>query len=327
MQQTGQPPSKNWKRDAMKRAGVISDAFEVFKAWLAHFANWILFFCLIGNILQTVVSLGSELSGTLLCIQCVMLDVAGASLYTMAQHAKSEGNEKGANLAMFMSIILLIIMTVTALNGTLNSIFPSLSWLVEDVNYGLIFARIVIVVAYGNIVHQLNTSTEMHDNRIEELKQALSEKVNEVNALTAQIDTLTAQFNGQLNALQQQLNGRANEVNALRVKVNGQTEDLNALRVKLSDKEAQLASVKVNAQEEDQNGQLDTTDDLDSHKIVHLDTQTAESKNYESQIRSLLINEPGLSGGEIARRLGCSKPTACYWKKLIENEAKSEQVI
>src|SRR5215472_6210936 len=191
MQQSIQPPSKNWKSKAMRKAEVISDTFEVFKAWLAHFANWILFFCLIGNILQTVVSLGSEMAGTLLCIQCVMLDVAGASLYTMAQHAKSQGNEKGARLALIMSIILLVIMTVTALNSTLNSIFPSLGALVQDINYGLIFARIVIVVAYGNIVHQLNTLSEMHDNRIEELEQALSEKVNEVN-------TLTAQFNGQL---------------------------------------------------------------------------------------------------------------------------------
>src|SRR5215472_11437420 len=188
MQQPAKTPSKNWKRDAMKRAGVISDAFEVFKAWLAHFANWILFFCLIGNILQTVISLGSELSGTLLCIQCVMLDVAGASLYTMAQHAKSEGNEKGANLAMFMSIILLIIMTVTALNGTLNSIFPSLSWLVQDTNYVLIFARIVIVVAYGNIVHQLNTSTEMHDNRIEELQAQLNNEQQTVSSLRVQLE-------------------------------------------------------------------------------------------------------------------------------------------
>src|SRR5215472_4060853 len=156
--------NKNWKRDAMEKAMVISDAFEVFKAWLAHIANWVLFICLIGNILQTVVSLGSEIAGTVLCIQCVMLDIAGASLYTMAQHAKSQSNEKGARLAMIMSIILLVIMTVTALNSTLNSIFPELSALVQDINYGLIFARIVIVVAYGNIVHQLNTSTEMHDN-------------------------------------------------------------------------------------------------------------------------------------------------------------------
>src|SRR5215472_1129903 len=193
MQQPAKTPSKNWKRDAMKRAGVISDAFEVFKAWLAHFANWILFFCLIGNILQTVVSLGSELSGTLLCIQCVMLDVAGASLYTMAQHAKSEGNEKGANLAMFMSIILLIIMTITALNGTLSSMFPSLAWFVQDTNYVLIFARIVIVVAYGNIVHQLNTSTEMHDNRIEELEQEVQNLRDQLATSQQRVSNLRVQ--------------------------------------------------------------------------------------------------------------------------------------
>src|SRR5215813_2797921 len=161
---------KAWKNKAIRKAEIISDTFEVFKIWLGHIANWVLFGCLIFNIIQTVASINAVIAGSVLIIQCVMLDVAGTSLYSMSKHAKSQGNEEGAKLAMIMSIILLGVMTVTALSATANMLLPQFSYWIQVVDHVLVFVRIAIVVAYGFVVHQITTLTEMHDNRIEELE-------------------------------------------------------------------------------------------------------------------------------------------------------------
>jgi hypothetical protein len=227
-----------------------------------------------------------------------MLDVAGTSLYSMSKHAKSQGNEEGARLAMVMSIILLSVMTATALSATANVVFPSLAWLTQIVDHVLVFVRIAIVVAYGFVVHQISTLSEMHDNRIEELEAELNAKTEELNAVTINL-------NGQLNA-------KTNELNALTIKVNGQ---LNALQQRLNakDQEVNALTIKVHAQTNAR------TDELDTDKIVQLDAEMS----YEVRIRSLLESEPGLTGGEISRRLGCSIPTACNWKKRIEKEDRA----
>jgi hypothetical protein len=48
--------------------------------------------------------------------------------------------------------------------------------------------------------------------------------------------------------------------------------------------------------------------------------QEAQDNAIAEQIRSLLKEEPGLSGRAIAARIGCSPTTASAWKKTIEQE-------
>jgi hypothetical protein len=69
-------------------------------------------------------------------------------------------------------------------------------------------------------------------------------------------------------------------------------------------------------------------------RVIQLDTnrvrrtrQDAEEKAMIEAIRSLLKEDPNLTGRAIATRVGCSPTTASKWKDLIEKEAKGEHAV
>ena len=108
--------------------------------------------------------------------------------------------------------------------------------------------------------------------------------------------------------LEQALSAKSAEFDTLTGQLNTKDTELNTLRVKVNTLTAQLDT--KNTESSPVSGNTGT------EKIVRLD-QTQDS-NYESRIRALLTSEPGLSGREIARRVGCSIPTACNWKRVAE---------
>src|SRR5215471_16689825 len=107
----------HWKDAALVRAEIITDAWEVVKAYAGRAAEWVLFLCMIVNIVEMLpgVTLPATLTNTVLGIQVVMLDIGGMSLSTMAAHIRALGDAEAARKASITSTILIGLMIVTLL--------------------------------------------------------------------------------------------------------------------------------------------------------------------------------------------------------------------
>ncbi len=69
----------HWRDVAIQKSEVISDAWEVTKSWAARIAEWILFLCMIINILEILpdLHLPVAVSSATLATQVAALDIAG----------------------------------------------------------------------------------------------------------------------------------------------------------------------------------------------------------------------------------------------------------
>lgn len=248
----------HWKDRAISKAEVISDGFEVAKAYGAHLANWILFFCLIANILEMfqlpfVVALGNAVLG----IQSVTLDVAGFGLATMATHAKSRGDKSAAWKAGGMGWALIIIMMITVALVAISIIFPNTSATIDMIEKGLILVRIVATVLYGHVVHSVRHASNAYDHRLSQLQQDVSNLQTQLaskqqEAVTAQksLSSLQVQFSSEQEKARleiETLRGKL-EVNAQEIKLMASDQagvitlrrDLNATKIQAEELQSQL---------------------------------------------------------------------------------------
>lgn len=365
----------HWRDRAISASESISDTFDVFKAYGAHLANWVLFLCLIANLIE-MVSPGFEAFAGLIIVgvQSISLDIAGFGLTAMAASAKRRGDEKSASKANAMGWTLISVMSITVGLITLAAFKPEWASGIELANQGLMFVRVIVTVFYGHIVHKLREQHTEHDSRVSSLeaevsslKGQLSTKEQEVSSVQSQVSSLqkalssvqlrldekvdtlssvqhkldTAQQRvisleaelesgqGGAVALRRELNTAKLDAEGLRIRLDTEQKLVSSLRRELSNVQSKLdaqASSVQPAKPSTGHKKLDTGQankvDTGQEKIVQLDTHRKTGRGDQGlaeQIKQLIDSEPGISGRQIAQRVGCSPTTANDWKKFFED--------
>lgn len=225
----------HWRDRAISALSIISDGFEVFKAAGAHVAEWVLWFCLVANLLEMFpLPLPSWYGVTVIAIQSVMLDVAGFGLTSMAASAKRRGDLEAAKKGSRMGWALIIIMMLTVGLITLSVLVPVTKPYVDWVDKLMILARMVVTVFYGHIVDQLKKASASHDDRLAELERELTDVRGQLAAKAQEVSTVQ----GQLSTVQ----GR---VSTLEVELDTARRDLSTVQRKL-DAEQQRSSTLEN---------------------------------------------------------------------------------
>ncbi len=153
--------NKHWKDAALAKAEAITDAWEVVKAYAGRAAEWVLFVCMIINIVEMLpeVNLSTSVTNAVLGIQVVMLDIGGLSLSTMAAHARALGDEKAAKRAGTTSAFLIGLMIVTLLLVSIGLLFPTVKQYTDLAEKGLILVRVVMTVIYSHVIHSLRSTS------------------------------------------------------------------------------------------------------------------------------------------------------------------------
>jgi hypothetical protein len=151
----------NWKDAALAKAEAITDAWEVVKAYAGRAAEWVLFVCMIVNIIEMLpgVLVAQWVLNLVLGVQVVMLDIGGMSLSSMALHAKERGDEAAAKSAGITSKFLIGLMIVTLLLVAAGVLFPSVKPTTDLAEKGLILVRVIMTVVYGHVLHTLRSSS------------------------------------------------------------------------------------------------------------------------------------------------------------------------
>ena len=107
----------SWREAALARSEIITDAWEVTKTYAGRIAEWVLFGCMVMNIIEILpgVTLWPSVSNIVLGTQVVMLDVGGFSLASMGDQARRQGDERAARRASVTGAFLIGIMILTLL--------------------------------------------------------------------------------------------------------------------------------------------------------------------------------------------------------------------
>src|SRR5260370_3308742 len=88
----------SWRDRSIERSRVLTDAFEVALTWAGGLADWILFLCLVSNIVEVLAHLaGTPFSNIVMGTQSVLLDIGGFALLTLAVHAHQRGAPRTRN--------------------------------------------------------------------------------------------------------------------------------------------------------------------------------------------------------------------------------------
>lgn len=242
MAQFAQPqhPQKHWKDDAIAWSEGITDAWEVTKVVTGRLAEWILFGCMIANIVGILpgVSLPPLVTNIVMGIQIVTLDIAGFGLATMAENARANGAEKAANQATATAYLLIAIMMLTLVLFTLGIMVPSLKTYTSIAENVLILVRVGMIVFYGHVVHSLRSVATV----------PVHKQVEAVTTqFTAQMDALSTTFHQQVQGLTQQL---AHLEQGIQQRISeSSTEVASTLQQQLSTELAQVHESLHHAQE------------------------------------------------------------------------------
>ncbi|QBD75157.1 hypothetical protein EPA93_03765 [Ktedonosporobacter rubrisoli] len=153
---------ESWKTIALARAEIITDLWEVAKAYAGRAAEWVLFLCMVVNIVEMLpgVNIAGWILNTVLGVQVVMLDIGGMSLGTMASHIREQGNAEAAKKADVTSKFLIGLMVVTLLLVSIGMLFPAIKLYTDMGEKGLILVRVVMTVIYGHVIHSLRSTSK-----------------------------------------------------------------------------------------------------------------------------------------------------------------------
>lgn len=227
----------HWRDRAIATSEAISDGFEVLKAYGARIAEWILFFCLIANIIEIFPlpePSASIFGNIILGIQAVTLDVAGFGLTTMGDHARRRGDMAAAKKAGAMGWTLISVMILTVSLVTLGLLVPSTKPYVDGTEKALILVRVIVTVIYGHIVHLLRNAGTEHDNRVSSLQKQLDTTQKELSSVQSQVSTgqqevsrLRAQLDSERQRLQMELDTLSGQVDI-------KQQELESMRAALS---------------------------------------------------------------------------------------------
>src|SRR5579884_2034645 len=197
--------TSNWRERALERSQVITDAWEVTKTWAGRIADWILFGCMMVNIVEIIAAIPVQVSNAVLGVQVVMLDVGGFSLATMGEQAREQGDERAAHKATLTGYFLIGVTILTLLLVTIGLLWPKQTKQYTDgAEKALILVRIVMTVIYGHVIHSLRRATVQrqqatYTEQYTELTERLTESEHRVNELVERMaNELSEQFTQQL---------------------------------------------------------------------------------------------------------------------------------
>lgn len=200
----------HWKVRAIEHSALITDAWEVTKTYAGRLAEWVLFSCMIINIVEILpsVHLADWVSNATLGTQTITLDIAGFGLESMGEQAQSAGDEQAAKKAHITGWFLISLMIVTLLLVSLGILFPSLKNYTDNAEKGLILIRVIMTVIYGHVVHSLRhvTTSSAHSIPLAPSQAELAELLSHMKSeLTQEITTQVAQAFAQQTSLLEQV--------------------------------------------------------------------------------------------------------------------------
>jgi hypothetical protein len=227
----------HWKDRAITAAETISDAFDVAKAYGAHIANWVLFFCLVANLIEMVSPGFEALFGlAVVAVQSISLDIAGFGLTAMAASAKHRGDDRSALKASIMGWTLISVMALTVGLVTLAAFKPDWASGIEQANQALMFVRVIVTVFYGHIVHQIREEGTAHENRLAALETEVSALQQQIKTKEQEVSTIQGQFSSvqkTVSALQQQLADEKDKVVGVQHKLDLAQQNVARLELEL----------------------------------------------------------------------------------------------
>ena len=199
---------KQWKHGAISAAGAISDGFSVFIAWMGHISVWVLFVCMVLNIIQVLPSVHfwQSVIDSIMAVEIITLDIAGFGLRSIAKSMLKQTDDAAmsgtANWANTLAKILIFITILTVALIAIGWLFPQAKDYTDKINDGLILVRIIFIVLFMHTMYELREAeaemqvveekqTQANDQRLLDLSQqlnALSSRVTtqEQNMITAQ---------------------------------------------------------------------------------------------------------------------------------------------
>lgn len=238
---------RHWKDRAIAAAEAISDAFDVAKAYGAHIANWVLFFCLVANLVEMVSPGFEALAGLVIVgVQSISLDIAGFGLTAMAASAKRRGDEKSAKKANFMGWMLISVMAITVGLITVAAFKKEWASEIQQANQVLMFIRVIVTVFYGHIVHQLREESSSHENRLAELETEVSTLQKQIKTKEQEVSTTQGQLSGvqkTVSALQQQLADEKDKASGMQHKLDLAQQKVSSLELELESGQGDTASL------------------------------------------------------------------------------------
>ena len=213
MQQTLQ----SWRDRSIERSRVLTDGFEVALTWAGAGADWILFICLVSNIVEVLAHLaGSAFSNIVMGTQSVLLDIGGFALLTMAVHAYQRGAKRTCTSAATVGGLLMLVTLATVVLITVGNLWPKAAGQVQNINQGLILARIGMTIVYEATIHLLRHA-EQQEQQVQqtfrEQVQALAESLNQqVVHLEQRIAESEQRFELAMNQFNTRIQGVQSEV-------------------------------------------------------------------------------------------------------------------
>jgi len=124
--------------------------------WAGGLADWILFLCLVSNIVEVLAHLaGTPFSNIVMGTQSILLDIGGFALLTMAVHAHQRGERRTRNSAAFVGGLLMLVTLATVVLITVGNLWPKAADQVQNINQALILARIGMTIVYECTIHLL----------------------------------------------------------------------------------------------------------------------------------------------------------------------------
>ncbi len=304
--------TNTWREAALAKSEIISDAWEVTKTYAGRIAEWILFLCMVMNILEILVTLPTTLSNIVLGRQVVMLDVGGFSLATMGEQAREQGDERAAHKASVTGYFLIGVTIVTLLLVTVGLLWSSAKYYTDQAEKGLILVRVVMTVIYAHVIHSLRQATAQRQQvsfteQFTELTERLTESEQR---LTEQLQRTVSehQTHSEVANMSETLTTHAHtlsELAALPTLLEHLQQEVQAMREAYTEQRCHLpvpnnARPKLSVVEANTEYRIPNT--APKERTVHRTPKSESDKG--TFVRSCLAETPNMRNADIQRKAG-----------------------
>ena len=329
----------SWREAAMARSEIITDAWEVTKTYAGRIAEWVLFACMLMNIIEILpgVTLWPALSNIVLGTQVVMLDVGGFSLASMGDHARQQGDEQAARRASVTGAFLIGIMILTLLLVSIGLLWPVTRPYTNMAEKGLILVRVIMTVIYGHVIHSLRRtaqsavlvkSTDIYerlDVYSEQLRLVQAEVHRQVQEVQASVSTLVhSVVQAQTHALMTELQAVQTQMDRA---VQSQFQQVYALVHSFTQRTPEQAQ-EHDAADEQESGRVKRGSKRPAnpsitlvHSVTDEQGNRQSSEPLEQRIKQYILaqrrggSEPSLA--EIREQCACSKGSAIRYRREL----------
>lgn len=189
--------NQSWRDRSIEQSRILTDGFEVALTWAGAGADWILFLCLVANIVEVLAKLGgTSFSNVVMGTQSILLDIGGFALLTAAVHAHQRGERRTRNSAATVGGLLMLVTLATVVLITVGNLWPKAADQVQNINQALILARIGMTIVYECTIHLLRHA-EQHERHVQQTQvhQTFSDYVASIErSFTEQVQALARTF-------------------------------------------------------------------------------------------------------------------------------------